>query len=226
MTLADATTQAAEIAAIDGAYASIENYYTKKILAHGATPNGVDWESQATQEMRFVQLLRICDFSEPFSLNDLGCGYGALLSMLRKRHRTASINYLGIDVSDSMVSTAKRRWASATNANFIHGREAPRIADYSVASGIFNVKLNQPLDTWTALIERTLHHLNAVSRVAFSVNFLAHLPPGSNCPQELYCADPCQWAEFCSRTLGARVEVLDNYGMREFTLHAFPCSAN
>jgi hypothetical protein len=28
--------------------------------------------------MRFVQLLKLRDFMSPFSLNDLGCGYGAL----------------------------------------------------------------------------------------------------------------------------------------------------
>ena len=219
MILADATTQAADTAAIDGAYASIENYYTKKILTHGATPSGVDWESLATQEMRFVQLLRICDFSRPFSLNDLGCGYGAMLAFLSKRHRAAAIDYLGVDLSDKMVSTARRRWARATNANFVIGRGAPRVADYSIASGIFNVKLDQPQDTWTTLIERTLGHLHSVSRVAFSVNFLTRLPPNSNCAPELYCADPEWWIDYCRQSFKVEVELLDNYGMREFTLH-------
>ncbi len=221
MILADAPTQATEAVAIDRAYASIDDYYTKKILAYGATPSGVDWDCLATQEMRFVQLLRICDFSKPCSLNDLGCGYGALLALLHKRHRTASIDYLGIDVSDRMVSTAKRRWARTTNANFILGREAPRIADYSVASGIFNVKLDQPQDIWTEVIKRTLSHLLAVSRVAFSVNFLARLPPKSNCAPELYCADPEWWIEYCRQSLKVKVELLDNYGMKEFTLQVY-----
>lgn len=221
MVLANAAATAAKTVAIDGAFASIDTYYTKKILAHGTTPSGVDWESLATQEMRFVQLLRICDFSKAFSLNDLGCGYGALLALLHKRHRTTSIDYLGIDVSDSMVSAARKRWARATNANFVLGREAPRVADYSVASGIFNVKLDQPQEIWTELIKRTLRHLHAVSRVAFSVNFLARLPQKSKCAPELYCADPEKWIDYCHQSFHARTELLNNYGMKEFTLHVY-----
>jgi len=60
--------------------AGISDYYTARIRKFGATPLGVDWTCQPTQELRFVQLLTVCDFASAFSLNDLGCGYGALLS--------------------------------------------------------------------------------------------------------------------------------------------------
>ena len=84
---------------LDSVYGAIENYYTAKVSRHGATPLGVDWTCIATQELRFVQLLKLCEFAAPFSLNDLGCGYGALLAYLAKRHASAAIDYLGIDLS-------------------------------------------------------------------------------------------------------------------------------
>ena len=206
---------------LDGAYSSIERYYTGKLETYGATPRGVDWESLATQEMRFVQLVRVCDFSESFSLNDLGCGYGALLALLFKRHNATTIDYLGVDLSKAMVLAARKRWIKAAQARFVVGRECPRVADYSVASGIFNVQLNQSLDIWTEIVERTLRQLHESSRVAFSVNFLAQLPLGHNCAPELYCAAPKQWIDFCRQTLEARVELCDDYGMQEFTLHVY-----
>lgn len=209
------------MAELDGAFASIDRYYTQKIRAFGATPSGVDWESSATQQMRFVQLLRICDFSRSFSINDLGCGYGGMLALLFKRHSTTAIDYLGVDLSMAMVVAAKRRWKKATQAKFVVGRECPRVADYSVASGIFNVQLDQPLHVWTEVIQRTLCQLHESSRVAFSVNFFAHLPPGHNCAPELYCTHPEQWIDFCRQRLEARVELCSNYGMREFTLHVY-----
>ena len=58
-------------------HTGISDYYTAKIRKFGATPLGVDWTCLPTQELRFVQLLKVCDFTSPLSLNDLGCGYGA-----------------------------------------------------------------------------------------------------------------------------------------------------
>ena len=59
-------------------HAGISDYYTGKIKKFGATPLGMDWTCVPTQQVRFIQLLKLCDFTAPFSLNDLGCGYGAL----------------------------------------------------------------------------------------------------------------------------------------------------
>jgi len=44
-----------------------------------------------------------------FSLNDLGCGYGALLDYLTPRWREFS--YCGCDVSADMISAARDRYA-------------------------------------------------------------------------------------------------------------------
>ena len=51
-------------------YSDVEAYYSARVAKYGATPLGVDWSCQATQSLRFVQLLKICDFS---CERDLGC---------------------------------------------------------------------------------------------------------------------------------------------------------
>lgn len=56
----------------------VANYYTRKIETFGETPRGVDWNSKESQELRFLQLCKIITNRAGFSLNDLGCGYGAL----------------------------------------------------------------------------------------------------------------------------------------------------
>ena len=70
----------------------------------------VDWTCVATQEMRFVQLLKLCDFGLPFTINDLGCGYGALASFLDWWHGASGVDYLGIDLSREMVRRARQQW--------------------------------------------------------------------------------------------------------------------
>lgn len=206
-------------------YDGIASYYTGKIQEHGPTPRGVDWSCPLTQELRFIQLLRLCDFSRPFSLNDVGCGYGALVGFMGRRHRGAKVDYLGVDVSAAMIAQAKSQWARRKNVSFAVACDAPRQADYTVASGIFNVRLNEAPDKWLAFIRHCLRAFARNSRLGFSVNFLAPLPPHVIGKPELYRTAPEPWVEFCETTLGLPVTVLASYGMQEFTLLVGPARA-
>lgn len=210
---------------LDDVHAGIERHYTACIRAHGPTPRGVDWESLATQQMRMVQLLKVCDWSRPLTLNDLGCGYGALLALLDARHRSTPVDYLGVDLSAPMVAAARRRWKNRPATEFVVGSESPRVADYSVASGVFNVKLDLPMARWEHFVVHTLQHLHATSRHGFAVNFLSRLAPGAEVSPALYCTEPGRWIGFCQATLGARAECVTPYGMREFTLLVRPSSS-
>src|SRR3974377_2009752 len=96
----------------------VRAYYSEAIVRHGPGPLGADWPSAASQYLRFLQLLKICDFDRPFSLNDFGCGYGALLEYLALRHRGARIAYSGIDLSPSMVAAASKRWTKRPHTTF------------------------------------------------------------------------------------------------------------
>ncbi|MDP1884924.1 trans-aconitate 2-methyltransferase [Polaromonas sp.] len=199
-------------------HSGIERYYSQKVLAHGATALGVDWTCQPTQELRFVQILKLCDFRQPFSLNDVGCGYGALLAFLAKRHRGAKVDYLGTDLSQAMIDQAKPSPRPSIRSQFVVTGGIPRVADYSVASGIFNVKLNQPTARWTLFIQQMLAGMHAASRLGFAVNFLAPPGPDMQAIPELYRVSPDVWIRHCERQFGAKVELVEGYGMREFTL--------
>lgn len=222
MNQADSGAAPAAADRLTGLHAGIADYYSRKVSLHGATPLGVDWPCVPTQELRFVQLLRLCDFSQPFTLNDLGCGYGALLAFLAKRHRRSRIGYLGIDLSPEMLVEAAQLWARRSDTAFVGGHASPRLADYSVASGIFNVKLHQPVELWTRFIETTLASMHATSRRGFAVNFLAPLAAGVEGKTELYRSPANVWRQFCEDQLLARVDVLENYGLREYTLLVRP----
>ena len=62
----------------------VQEYYDEKIRTHGPTARGVDWKSAESQQLRFAQLVRVIDSSRPFTVNDFGCGYGALLDYLKQ----------------------------------------------------------------------------------------------------------------------------------------------
>jgi SAM-dependent methyltransferase len=200
-----------------GLRARVREYYSGTIERHGSTPLGVDWPNAASQYLRFVQLLKVCDFARPFSLNDFGCGYGALLEYLAMRHSEAEITYRGIDISASMIAAARERWAGHRGAEFVVGSRCGRIADYSLASGTFNVRLGHPVTVWETDIEAILSNLHAGSRIGFAVNFML---PHDDMPteDELYRSPPGRWVAFCRKELNCSVRVLRGYGLREFTL--------
>jgi SAM-dependent methyltransferase len=203
---------------LDEVYANISAYYTRKVSTYGATPLGVDWSCALTQELRFVQLLKLCSFAAPFSLNDLGCGYGALLSFLSRYHADIQVDYLGIDFSPAMIRRARRLSRGSSRARFVVGAISPRIADYSVASGIFNVQLDQPLDLWEHFVSKTLGDLHAHSRRGFAVNFIGLGPQADASRPGLYRTPAEPWMQYCEQKLGSSVELVANYGLREFTL--------
>lgn len=206
-----------DVARIHG---DIERYYTAKIQSYGACARGVDWSCGPSQELRFVQLLKLCDPSQSFSLNDFGCGYGALRGFLDRRFGAVEIDYLGVDISPEMVTQARRLWAHKPQTAFAVGITLPRVADYSLASGVFNVKLHQPHARWIRFVKQTLNMLSQFSRRGFAVNFLTPATKDSDEIEELYRTTEGLWRSHCERTLGHRTQVLRSYGMREFTLIA------
>jgi SAM-dependent methyltransferase len=196
----------------------VETYYSARVAKHGATPLGVDWSCWATQNLRFVQLLKLCDFSGPFALNDIGCGYGALAAYLAMRHAATEVDYLGVDLSQAMVRRARRRF-SGPGRRFVVATSSPRVADYSVASGVMNVSLGHPREVWENFVATILRDMRRTSRRGFSVNFIAADGNTANdLADGLYRTTAQRWIDFCEGELGCSVETIDGYGMREFTL--------
>jgi SAM-dependent methyltransferase len=202
---------------LDTVFRSVEAYYTGRLGAYGATPLGVDWTCQATQWLRFVQLLKICNFDTAVSLNDLGCGYGELATFLHQRYPKASVDYFGIDLSSAMVQRARRRHRCDPATRFAVGRTCRRQADYSVASGVMNVMLRCPIPLWEDFVRNILVDMHRHSRRGFAVNFCVSRRPDLR-DDELYCSDPEPWVRYCEDELDCAVEVIAEYGLREYTL--------
>lgn len=194
---------------------AVGRYYTEKIERFGATPAGVDWNGSVSQELRFSQLLRIVD-SGTFSINDVGCGFGSLVEYLDRRG--SSYEYVGVDVSEAMVARARALHAGRSNRSFEVSARCTRSADYSLASGIFNVRLDVEDEEWMAHILETLSDMNRASRVGFAFNCLTKYSDPEYMRDHLFYADPCLLFDYCKRTFSRNVALLHDYGLYEFTI--------
>jgi SAM-dependent methyltransferase len=192
-------------------------YYSEKLTEHGATPQGVDWNGEAGQTLRFTQLTRILPPAGPYSINDVGCGYGALVEFLKPRF--PGYRYAGNDVSIEMVAAAQARYRDDANVRITHGSTPAEAADYGIASGIFNVTRGHADDEWLDYIHATLDMLDATSRLGFSFNCLTSYSDAEYMrPDKLYYADPCALFDRCKRKYSRQVALLHDYGLYEFTI--------
>lgn len=192
-----------------------ESYYSRRVLEHGPTPAGVDWNSSDSQRLRFEQLLRICHGEPEFSINDYGCGYGALLNVLREDPRLRE--YRGYDVSEPMIRQAHQAH-DAGRAVFFSDRRLLAPLDYTVASGVFNVKQDASAERWRDYVLSALDELNALSRKGFSFNMLTSYSDPEKMRGDLYYGDPCFFFDYSKRRFSREVYLLHDYGLFEFTI--------
>lgn len=194
----------------------VASYYSEKLAQFGPDPRGVDWNGEESQILRFRQLATIIDSSSAFSVNDLGCGYGALYDFLSQKG--VHFEYSGIDVSEDMVAAAQKRFKGTENTQFIVAGEPAQVADYGMASGIFNVRQAHSDEDWLVYLEATLDVLDETSRLGFSFNCLTRYSDSEKMRDYLYYADPCALFDHCKRRYSRNVALLHDYGLYEFTI--------
>ena len=195
----------------------VAEYYSAKIRTYGPNHHAVDWNSRESQELRFDQLLKIVDSAgEPFSLNDYGCGYGALLDYVAARYDT--FQYAGCDLSAEMVARARERPPGGEPYRFTTEDSELTPADYAVASGLFNVKLDVEPDAWHTYVLAHLEKLNALGRSGFAFNLLTSYADADRMRSDLYYGDPCWFFDHCKRKFSRDVALLHDYGLYEFTI--------
>lgn len=195
-----------------------EAFYDERLARFGPTAQGAGWNSDRAQELRFRELVRICEGVEgPVSINDYGCGYGALLPYLRGRGLDGP--YAGYDSSPAMVAAAERQHGGATGARFVGSEEALEPADFTLASGLFGKPFPTPGQDWMAYVLATIDRLAAASTRGFAFNMLTTHSDPERMRDDLFYGDPTHFFEHCMRAYGGRVALLHGYELYDFTIH-------
>jgi SAM-dependent methyltransferase len=190
-------------------------YYSSKLALHGATSQGVDWNGRQSHELRHRQFLRLLDDPDA-SVLDLGCGFGDFLRFLRAEgHRGP---FIGYDVASDMIAEALRLHGEGADRRWRVGAMPVETADFAVASGIFNVKGDVPVEIWARYVHDTIDVLARAGRRGFAFNVLSLSSDPERRTAHLYYADPGATLSDCLRRFGRSVALLQDYGLYEFTL--------
>lgn len=194
----------------------VKSYFGKRIHEHGASPRGSDWNSEASQNARFDQLIKVIEGGDPFSIIDYGCGYGAFADYLIEKGIRAE--YYGFDILESAIETARKAHADRLGRTFFSDRSHLTTCDYVVASGIFNFRGAQSFEDWTEYTVGVLDEFNSFSRRGFASNFLTKYSDSDKMRADLYYADPLYLFDYCKRNFSRNVALLHDYRLYDFTI--------
>lgn len=200
------------------ALAAVEALYTRSLVEHGIDSKAVGWPDAESQLLRFEKLAYLLDADPPpgpMSVNDWGCGYGALFDFLDRRPGVELSEYHGYDVSPEMLAAAREHVDDA-RADFIESPEVTLDADYTFVSGTFNVRAGVDDEAWGRYVREALLKIAERSRRGFAFNLLTTKVDWRD--EQLFYADPAEFFAFCRDRVSRRVALLHDYPLYEWTI--------
>ena len=150
------------------------DYFSSLFKKYGFSVNSLHWNSEGTQNKRFVELLKIfllCDTAGTVRLLDFGCGLGHLYKFLHDYDIITSlkIDYVGADINDQFIKEAQRNFP---DARFRIKDETVYDEEYGFVfcSGIFNLKFSEEFDIDRYYVEE-ISRLFKTAKYGVGVNF-------------------------------------------------------
>lgn len=195
-----------------------ESFYRDKLDTRETNAEKVGWKNQTAQHIRFEQLFKLIDLNQSFTLNDLGCGLADYYDFLHQKN--LQFNYYGYDVMADMINQAKQRLELKMNARLllIEQPEEILLNDYTIASGIFNIRFTNSDEGWKKYILATLSSVNEKSKLGFAFNMLSIYSDVHMRKSDLFYGDPLYFFDYCKRNFSMNVSLLHDYGQYDFTI--------
>ncbi len=195
-----------------------EKFYQGHLTDFGPSAQGVGWKNDHAQMIRFEQLYKLFPKSANFSVNDLGCGVGDFIHFLNEQE--GSYTYIGYDLMPTMILKAKEKYSNQKNVVFqcIRSPKEMQFSDYTVASGIFNIRFEATDETWLSMIIETMREMNEKSSFGFAFNVLSKYSDIEHRKKELYYADPLYLFDYCKQHFSKNVALLHDYDQYDFTI--------
>lgn len=205
------------MSSVDETLKNLQQFFDSKVREHGATPKGVDWNSEDSQFKRFEQLLYVVrDRTQPFTVLDYGSGWGALVKYLQAQNYV--FKYIGYDMTPAVIEEAQKTFADDPHCTFTTDEAALQPVPYVVGSGLFNMRMNADEDVWQEHMRRTIERMWELATVGMAFNSLTSYSDPEYMRADLYYPSPTYWFDYCKRNLSRNVALLHDYDLYDFTI--------
>jgi SAM-dependent methyltransferase len=200
------------------AYHTLVDHYTACFKAHGATPKGVDWPKEEDAAIRHGVMLGVRE-SDPCSVLDLGCGYGALKDYI-DQHRLI-IDYRGIDLSEPLLAEAKRRHPDTEFElrDILRDPLPEESVDYVVMNGVLTERRELSFDAMEDFARKLIWQAFQACRAGIAFNVMSkHVDYERD---DLFHWPFDRAAEFLRAELSPHYSFRADYGLYEYTAYVY-----
>lgn len=179
-----------------------KEFYKKSIKRYGISAEGVHWNSEYTQYMRFEILTSFIkdDIKNSFII-DAGCGFGEYYNYLFDNNLKPKL-YLGIDCEDQMINLASRRFINTKFEIQNILKDTLITSDYYICSGAMNILGEKEVFLF-------IKNCFNASKIAFIFNFLKN--------DGLTNIKASNIIDYCL-TLSNKIEIKENYLHNDFSV--------
>lgn len=198
----------------------VGDYFTGTVTSFGQTHWGISANSADYHSSSLKQMAAFVAGAEPgWTINDIGCGYGALFGLIRDGLTPYGVRYQGYDISPGMVAEARKRYADDPRHVFVLSSIPLWPADYSVAAGTFNLNFEHDQPEWLDYIRAQILLMARMSRCGFSFNALR--PEYDRQDTNLIRLNSDAVIAFITDFISDRIELITNYSEIEWTIRVY-----
>ena len=204
----------------DIASSELVNFYENCLRVHGRKPEGLDWPNAKDLEKRYeIMLSFVENRASDIKILDLGCGPGLLLDYLKQRHATKGLIYNGVDISNSMIREALKRWPEEKFEcrDFLKNKYAKNEFDNVLMNGLFTKKQSLPEHVMKKFLQTTIVEAFRICKQSITFNVMSTHVDWTR--EDLYHVPLDDLAEFLTREVSRHFIIRNDYGLYEYTVH-------
>jgi len=194
----------------------IIGYFDEKASLYGNTPEGSDYNSNNSQDVRITRLLSGFQTQNLGDIADVGAGFGRARGLLSEQK--FSFKYTGYEISEIPLLGAKKLFPD-TSFKLIDSFNDVGFHDRIILSGVFNIKLDTLDDTWEDYVFEAMQDLFLKANCGIAVNFLSSYSDVEMRKDSLFYANPLKVFDFAKTNLSSHVKLDHAYGLWDFAIH-------
>ncbi len=196
-------------------------HYRELLKRYGEDPRALGHRDRETQRERFRRLAAAFPReSEPFTVHEIGCGFGDFGRFLAQHHPQAV--YSGSEICEEFVELCRSRFPGGEfHCRDITEKLPDDRYDYVTQSGTLNGRFGTSPQLWQRHVYSMLKAMYAMARKGMASNFLTTYHDPGFASEELHYQDEKELLDFVVTDLSRHVE-LDMAGpLYEYTVRIY-----
>ena len=201
----------------------LRKHYYYAFKKYGPCSKGVDWGKDKDVILRYKNMLAVIltdetKINEPYSLLDVGCGYGGLYNYCIDNN--IEILYTGIDVCLNMIEYAKSRYYDVSFfCEDIFNFNPDKKFDFIVCNGILTQKLETSFFEMDKFAKNLIKKMFSLCKKGIAFNIMSTYV--NYFSSNLYYKHPAEMLIYCLSEISQKVKIDHSYGIYEYTLYIY-----